>query len=224
MGPLLEKASLTGRHSVFEGLFLTRPLLGSGGLFRRPVVLWRTSGSRRGCGCLRWLRGQCLCRSFDDRRLRLWNFHVREAQLHDSVAEFHVATPVLKPHDLRRQDEWLDAPLQLIAPRMAIARRLPARAAFAYLFDFYFSDGFADPLRALWLTCPQKDLGSRLREHHLGVQPVMLLQLAASLKAQNYRVVRLAVPGDGIVQLGQFLQKRNLVQNEPTHGVVSSLR
>src|SRR5213083_2179570 len=155
------------------------------------------------------------CQSFDDRGLGLRHFHVREAQLHDGIAEFHVATPVLKPHDLRRQDQWLDAPLQLIAPRMAIALRLPARAAFAYLFDFYFSYGFADPLRALRLTRPQKNLRTRLREHDFGIESVMLLQLAASLKAQNNRVVRLAVPGDGIVQLGQFLQKRNLVQNEP---------
>src|SRR2546430_14347749 len=100
MGPLLEKASLTGRHSVFEGLFLTRPLLGSGGLFRRPVVLWGTSGSRRGCGCLRWLRGQCLGPSFDDRSLGLSDFHVRAAQLLVSVAAFHVETQIIKPHAL----------------------------------------------------------------------------------------------------------------------------
>src|SRR6266852_5310694 len=188
-----------------EGLFLARFLLCSCGFLPHPVGLCRTSDSRRGCGCLRRLRWQCLCQSFDNRGLRLWHFHIREAQLHDGVAEFHVAAPVLKPHDLRRQDEWLDAPLQLVAPRMAIARRLLARATLTHLFDFYLSNGFADPPCALWLACPQKDLRTRLREHHLGVQSVMLLQLAASLKAQNDRIVRLAVPGDGIVQLGQFL-------------------
>src|SRR6266851_9431459 len=200
---------------MVEGLFLAQLLLCSGSFLPHPVGLCRTSGSRRGCGCLRWLRWQYLCRSFDDRGLRLRHFHIRKAQLYDGIAEFHVTAPVLKPHDLRRQDQWLDTPLQLIAPRMAIARRLLTSAAFAHLFDFYLSDGFADPLRTLWLARPQKNLRARPREHHLGVQPVMLLQLAASLKAQNYRVVRFAIPGDGIVQLGQFLRKRNLVQNEP---------
>src|SRR5207247_10311126 len=202
--PLLEKVSLTGRHSMFEALFLVRILLCSRGFLPHTAVLSRTSGSAR--GGFRRLRWQCLCQSFDDRGLGLRHFHVREAQLHDGIAEFHVATPVLKPHDLRRQDQWLDAPLQLIAPRMAIALRLPARAAFAYLFDFYFSYGFADPLRALRLTRPQKNLRTRLREHDFGIESGMLLQLAASLNAQNNGVVSLVATGDVTFALGDGVQ------------------
>ena len=68
---------------------------------------------------------------------------------------------------------------------------------------------------AIQFAGPQKDLRGRLRQHGLGVVAVAGFELAAALEAEDERIVRLAVFGDGGVQLWEPLQAGELVEDKP---------
>src|SRR5688572_9765899 len=99
--------------------------------------------------------------------------------------------------DLAREHQRLDVALQRIARRMA-GRRRPAVAGGSALFQalgFHITQSLRDPLRCVWLARAKKDLGRRLRQHGLGIEPVPLRQLRAPLETEYERTIALASLG-----------------------------
>jgi hypothetical protein len=69
----------------------------------------------------------------------------------------------------------------------------------------------------------QENLGRWLRQHGFGLMPVPHLKLTATLESDHNGIARLSILGQGSVQLGQTLETRKLVKNEPcvAHGGVA---
>ena len=119
----------------------------------------------------------------------------REAR--DMVAVLQKAAQVVQSGNFRRQNQRFS---------LAVEREVTACAGavivrLAQPFNFDFSNGFAHLFGGARLAGAQKYLGGWLREHRFGIVAVAGLHLAAALKAENNRVLRFAVFGDGGVQL-----------------------
>ena len=85
----------------------------------------------------------------------------------------------------------------------------------AQSLDLNLADGFADPFRGPRLRGPKEDFRSGLREHGLGILAVPGFHLAATLEAENHRILRFSVLGYRGMKLRQALQAGQFVDDKP---------
>jgi hypothetical protein len=151
--------------------------------------------------------------SFIEAGAFLFERNERKRESRNVIAVLEKATQIVQARYFGGQNKWLC--LAIECEVLACARTVIM--GLSQPLDLDFTDGFAHPFRGARLSCAKEDFGGRLREHGFGILAIPGFHLAASLEAQNYRVLRFAVLCDGCVKLWQSLQAGQLVNHEP-HG------
>src|SRR2546428_2915724 len=135
----------------------------------------------------------------------------RHVQSGYEIAELQVSAQGAEAADLTRHHERLDLALQTVSLLVLFA----FRSALSQSLDFDLTRRLRDPLGRMRLARAEEDLRGRLRQHGFRVVSVPSFELAAPLEAQDDRIVRLSVFGDGGMELRQPLQTRQFIEHEP---------
>src|SRR5581483_2125428 len=129
----------------------------------------------------------------------------------DVILVLHECVQICKARDFGLQNERFDLTIERkISPGPG-----PIEVCLTQALDLDFPDKFTHPLPSLRLLRREPNARGWLREHDLGDMSVEVFKLGFALKPQHDRVPALACFGNGRMELGEFLQARQLVDDEP---------